>query len=268
MKTKIGIVILAVICAGLLIALLATKKSADSQRTKDTATILQFSNDIVTSSTTIDDLRQVNLVLTNDLAAVHEVVTVLSNNLDVTATALTNTKTSLQSAEGQIVNLNGRISDLEAQNKALDERAVELTNKIAEQDALIAATQRKLASSETDNAFLTAELQKQMAKRAELERNFNDLNVVRAQVKKLRDELFVTRRLQWMANGVDPGTPLKGGAVLMQHNSSSPSSAAAAKSAASGATPTKPASQYDLNVEVGSDGSVHVIPAATNGVAH
>ena len=150
----------------------------------------------------------------------------------------------------------------------LDERAVELTNKIAEQDALIAATQRKLASSETDNAFLTAELQKQMAKRAELERNFNDLNVVRAQVKKLRDELFVTRRLQWMANGVDPGTPLKGGAVLMQHNSSSPSSAAAAKSAASGATPAKPASQYDLNVEVGSDGSVHVIPAATNGVAH
>ena len=265
MKIKIGIIILAAACIGLLIALLATKKSAEGQHTHDTAAILDFSNQLDVANVNLNDMRQVNLMLTNDLAAVHQVAETLSNNLLTTSSMLSTTKESLVTAEGQIVNLNGRITDLEAQNKALDERAADLTNRIAELDALIATTQRKLASSETDNAFLTAELQKQLAQKAELERNFNDLNVVRAQVKKLRDELFITRRLQWMANGADPSTPQKGGAVLMQRT---PASTTSAAKAAAKTAPAKTASPYDLNVEVGSDGSVHVIPAATNAPAH
>ena len=263
MKIKIGIIVLAVACIGLLIALFATKKAADDQRAQATATILQFSNDLGAANMNLNDQRQVNLMLTNDLAAAHQVVATLSNTLAETTATLTTTKASLIGAEGQIVNLNGRITDLEAQNKALDDRATELTNKIAELDALIAATQQKLASSENDNAFLTAELKKQMAQKAELERNFNDLNVVRAQVKKLRDELFVTRRLQWMANGNDPATPKKGAQLLMQNTSATvpPASPAAAKAAAAAAPA---ASKYDLNVEVGSDGSVHVIPPSAS----
>lgn len=266
MKIKIGIIILATVCVGLLIALFATKKSADDQRTHAAAAVLDFSNQLVTASTSLDDLRQVNLMLTNDLSSAHQVVTELSNNLAATASALTTTKASLIGAEGQIVNLTGRITDLETQNKALDERANELTLKLTELDTLIAATQHKLASSEADNAFLTAELQKQLAQKAELERNFNDLNVVRAQVKKLRDELYVTRRLEWINNGTSASTTKKGAEILMQRSavSVSPASPAAVKDAASPGTPAKPASPYDLNVEVGSDGSVHVIPPATN----
>lgn len=152
-----------------------------------------------------------------------------------------------------------------------------MTNRLAELDALIIVTKHKLANSETDNAYLTAELQKQLAQKAELQRKFNDLNVVRAQVKKLRDELFVARRLEWMANGADPSTPTKGAALLMRRTpapaatvSVSPASpaSASAKAAASATSPAKPASPFDLNVEVGSDGSVHVIPPATNTTAH
>jgi len=264
MKIKIGIIILAAVCVVLLIALLATKKSAESQHTHDSSVLLEFSNQLDAANLNLNDMRQVNLMLTNDLSAMQQMAETLSNNLATTSSVLFTTKESLVTAEGQIVNLNGRISDLEAQNKALDERATDLTNRIAELDALIAVTQRKLASSETDNSYLTAELQKQMAQKAELERNFNDLNVVRAQVKKLKDELFITRRLQWMANGADPSTPQKGGALLMQRTPASTSSAA---KAAAG-NPAKTASPYDLNVEVGSDGSVHVIPAATNAPAH
>jgi len=274
MKIKIGVIVLAAVCIGLLIALFATKKAADEQRKNDSASILQFSNELVTAHTSIDDLNQVNLMLTNDLASLHQTVAALSNNLAETSNALSTTKTSLATDESQIVNLNGRITDLEAQNKALDDRATELTNRIAELDALIAVTQHKLASSETDNAFLTAELQKQLAQKIELERKFNDLNVVRAQVKKLRDELFVTQHLEWMANGSNPGTLPKGATLLMQHNPAPAASVSVSPagpvtpSAKAAAASARPPSPYDLNVEVGSDGSVHVLPPPTNSAAH
>jgi chaperonin cofactor prefoldin len=252
MKTKIGIVILAAVCVGLLIALIATKKAADDQRKSDEDHILDFSNQLVTAHTSLDDLNQVNLMLTNDLDASRQSFVELSNNLDETSNTLTETKASLQGAQDQITNLNSRITDLEAQNKSLDDRATALASTIQTLDSQIAATQAQLATSETNNTFLTAELQKQMAQRAELEHKFNDIDQVRTQVKKLRDEAFVARRLQWMSNGTSPGTQPKGAQLLMQHT----------------VTSTNTASQYDLNVEVGSDGSIHVIPPATNSLAH
>jgi chromosome segregation ATPase len=261
MKIKIGIIVLAVICAGLFIALFATKKSSDTQRQQDAATILQFSNDLGTANINLNDRNQVILMLTNDIASARQLVTVLSNNLMVASTDLSNTKAALQTADDQIVNLNGRIADLEAQNKALDERANELTNRLAELDALIIATQQKLANAEADNAYLTAELQKQMAQKAELQRKFNDLNVVRAQVKQLREELFVAQHLEWIKAGTSASSVKKGAELLTQRSPVNPASVAAAKAAVASEPPAKPASPYDLNVEVGSDGSVHVIPA-------
>jgi chromosome segregation ATPase len=250
MKLKIGIVILAVVCVGLLIALVATKKAADDQRKSDEDHILDFSNQLVAAHTSLDDLNQVNLMLTNDLATSRQAIEDVSNNLAETSSVLADTKASLQGAEDQITNLNSRITDLEAQNKTLDDRATALASTIQTLDSQIAATQQQLATSETNNTFLTAELQKQMAQRAELEHKFSDLDIVRAQVKKLRDELFVARRLQWMSSGTSPGTQPKGAQLLMQRTIVS--------------TNVARSSQYDLNVEVGSDGSIHVIPPATN----
>jgi chromosome segregation ATPase len=249
MKTKIGIIVLVAICAGLVIALIATKKSADDLRKKDADAILDFSNQLTTANASLDDLRQVNLMLTNDLANSRDALLTLSNNLMETSGELTDTKASLESAQDQITNLNTRIADLEAQNKVLDDRAAALTNTIASLDSQIADEQQKLATSETNNVFLAAELQKQMAQKAELEHKFNDLDEVRAQVRKLRDELFVARRLQWMNNGSNPSTQQKGAELLMQRPA-----------------PARPP-HYDLNVEVGSDGSIHVIPPPTNSPA-
>lgn len=243
-----------VVCAGLAIALFATKKAADDQRVTATSTILEFSNQLVTANISLNDLRQVNLILTNDLATTRETSATLSNSLTETTVALTETKLSLGNAQAQITNLNARIDDLEDQNKNLDARAGALTNNIAAMDAQIAAIQQQLAASQTNNAYLTSELQRQMAEKAELQRKFNDLDEVRTQVKKLREEQFVARRLQWMREGSNPGSSTKGAQLLMQHTAGTPA-------------PAKP-SQYDLNVEVGSDGSYKVIPPSTNAPAH
>jgi chromosome segregation ATPase len=254
MKTKIGIVILAAVCVGLLVALIATKKAAEDQRTKDTDTINQFSNELVTTHGSIDELNQDNLVLSNYLATSKEQFADASNSLMQTSNTLADAKTSLAGAEDQITNLTSRITDLETQNKSLDAQAGSLSNTIATLDAQISDTMLKLATSETNNVFLQDELQKQMAQKAALEHRFNDIDEVRAQVKKLHDELFAARRLQWMTSGTSPTTQAKGGEILMRRTPTTVS--------------TNRPSQYDLNVEVGSDGSVHVIPPATNSPAH
>jgi predicted RNase H-like nuclease (RuvC/YqgF family) len=219
MNTKIGVAILAVACFGLAVALVAIKRQAESQQKDSANTIVDFSNQIAKA------------------------------NIHIEA--------SLQSAQQQITNRDERIADLEARNLVLDQRATSLSNAIAELDTQINLTRAKLAASETNNAFLDSELKQQIAEKAALERKFNDLAQVRAQVRKLRDDLLIARRLEWMREGIDPNKPLKGGQLLMQRSTSAKHAAPAAGS-----------QLYNLNVEVGSDGSVHVIPPPTNAPSH
>ena len=54
MKTKLGIVILAVACGGLAIALFATKKAADERLKTDAYAILDFSNQLFASTANLD----------------------------------------------------------------------------------------------------------------------------------------------------------------------------------------------------------------------
>jgi chromosome segregation ATPase len=251
MKTKLGIILLVAICAGLVIALVTTQNHAKRQQEKAADIILDFSNQLVVANSSLDELRQVNLMLTNDIALSRQEVVTLSNNLTEAADTLTNTVFALQSAQDEITNLNARIASLEAQNQALDEHATSLSALITNLTAQIADTEHKLADSETNNTFLENELKRQMAEKAELEAKFNNLTVVRAQVKKLHEELVVTRRLQWIRAGTAANSQMKGAQLLMQR----PAAATATNSSGS------ETGTYDLNVEVGSDGSVRIVPA-------
>jgi chromosome segregation ATPase len=251
MKTKLGIVILAVACGGLAIALFVTKNAADERFKKTTDAILDFSNQLVYATANLDELRQVNLMLTNDLAGSRQEALTFSNQFTEASGTLASTKASLQSAQDQIAGLNSRIAGLETRNQVLDQRAAALTNAIASLNAQIADTQEKLAGSETNNTFLEKELQRQTAAKTELESKFNNLSTMRAQVKKLKDDLLVARHLQWMRERSEPGSPQKGAQLLMQRAASAP------------ARPP----HYDLNVEVSSDGSIHVIPLPANAPA-
>jgi phage-related tail protein len=255
MKFKVVLVILAVACVGLVIALFATKKQADDQHTTDINSINEFSNEVVQANRHLDELGQVNLSLSNSLAATQQLVAQgeeqmaqLSNSLASATATLAETKNSLLSTEELVTNLNSRIADLESQNKALDEQADSLSNRLAALTMQIEDTKNQLAVSETNAAFLQKELQKQLAQKAELEHKFNDIDELRAQVKRIKDEMFIERRVQLMK--YDTGGK-KGGELLMMHY---PLQAVTVP-------PTRQAvSNYDLNVEIGSDGSVRVIP--------
>jgi chromosome segregation ATPase len=255
MKIKVAIVILGVVCVGLLIGLFATKVSLNQtevQHTNDVASIVEFSNQLVDANGELKDLREVNISLTNDLAASRAEAAQLSNSLASALATVAETRTSLEGAQDQVTNLTMHVSELEVQNRVLDDRVTELTNTISQMDTLISNTESKLQLTQTNNAYLQTELQNQMAQRAELEHKFNDINEVRAQIAKLREEIFIARHVK-LAQGENGKR--KGGEDLITRTVPGTNA---------------PPANYDLNVEVGSDGSVKVIPplGATNPPAH
>ena len=251
MKTKIGLAGLALLSVGLAIALIVFKKQADEKQANDASTILDFSNQLYHASTSLNDLRQVNLTLNSDLATNHLVLSDLSNNLAAVSQSATNIQLSLTAAQDQLNSQSNRIADLQAQNKVLDDRATQLTeqataltNTIALLNGKIDLTVQQLANSQTNNAFLEQQLQDLVEMKAELEHKFNTLEIVRAQVRKLRQELVEARRLRWMKEGV---LMQRRGAEWLTHQQE---------------TSQYPAlsTNYGLNVEIGSDGSVRALP--------
>jgi hypothetical protein len=86
--------------------------------------------------------------------------------------------------------------------------------------------------------------------KAELERQFNDLSLLRTQVAKLKEELSIARRLEWIRMGIYGMQTQKGAEKLMQ----------------AAATPST-GTPYGLNVELKQDGSATIISGQTNSAA-
>jgi chromosome segregation ATPase len=257
MKIKVVIIILAVACIGLLIGLLASRNQAEAQHQTDVSLTEAFSNQVVTASNREDELGQVNLALSNELSAAQlqltnglEQWTQLSNSLASANATITETKAALIGAQEIATNLSIRVVDLEAQNRVLDEQANSLSNLLAKLTLEIEDTRNQLAITRTNAVFLQGELQKQLAQKAELEHKFNDLDELRVQVKKIKEERWYARRAL-LKNDNDLK---KGGELLMSRPT----------------TNARHSANFDLNVEVGSDGSVRVIPplGSTNLPSH
>jgi len=263
MKAKIGLALLAVLAVGLVVVLMVIKKSADDQHDRDTGALLDFSNQLYQANTSLNDLRQVNLMLNSDVATNHLILNDLSNNLEAVSLSVTNMQVSLAAAQDQLAGQSNRIADLQAQNKVLDDRATALTqqataltNTINSLNGQIDDTMRQLAATQTNNAYLEKQLQQLVEMKAELEHKFNTLQAVREQVKKLREEMVEARRLQWIKDGTD--VQMKGAELLVKWRNQ----------------PTTPLpvnlTNYGLDVIMGSDGSVRAVPppspAVTNSV--
>jgi len=252
MKGKTGYIILAVFCVALGIALLVRHKLAMDQHQTDEAKIEQLSSDVVHTQAKLNDQVKVNLVLETNLAVRTTEFEGLSNKLSTVSSTLAKTeemaRAAAQNAKEEIAKRDAKISDLEGQNDDLTKKMGDLNTSITGLEVAIADTEKKLAASEGDRDVLLKELKRLQAEKAELERKFNDLAVVREQVRKLKDELSVARRLKWIREGLYG--PDKGAERLQ-------------KGFASASGPTN----FDLNVEIRQDGTAKVIPAATNAPA-
>lgn len=249
MKGKTGIVVVVGFCVALGIALLVRHQQAVEQHQSDSAKISQLSNDVRQTQGKLNEQQKVNLILETNLAVRTVEVEGLSNKLtSVSATLIRaeeDARLAAQNAKEEIAKRDAKIADLEGQNDDLTKKMGDLNTSISGLEVAIASTEKKLATSEGDREVLLKELRRLQAEKAELERKFNDLAVVREQVRKLKDELSIARRLEWIRSGLYG--PDKGAAKLQKGFASAP-----------------PPTNYDLNVEVRQDGGARVIPPATN----
>jgi chromosome segregation ATPase len=252
MMNRIGISLLILVCLGLATGLVITRKRATQQQALDTETIATYSNKWVATSSDLDTQKQRTAEFERDLAYRREALHRLTNDFtrvvgeySQVSASLAKTEASLKATEDEVNRREARIAELEGQNQNLDKQTLELSSAITNLTFQIAETQRKLTASEGDRAFLEKELRRLTLEKAELERQFNDLKVLRAQVAKLKEELSIARRLEWIRRGLFASTEEKGAQRLMSF------------------TPPPPKEEkrpFDLNVEVDSEGKVRVIP--------
>lgn len=241
------------LCVGLAIGLLIRHARAVQDRESLQASIKRLSEDVSATQTRLNEQQKVNASLNQDLDSFTNQVRVLSNKLENVSSTLEKTeqdaKAAAEAARDEIARRDAKIAELEGQNDDLTKKMTDLNTALGGLEKAIDDTKKKLAASEGDREFLLKELKRLQAEKAELERQFNDLAVLREQVRKIKDELSIARRLDWIRRGLY-GT--EKGAEKLQ------------KGLAASTTQTN----YDLNVEIRQDGGARVVLPATNAPAN
>lgn len=252
---KVVIVILVLGCVGLTVALLVQRKKSTEIQQVQAQGYLELSNRLDAVQRNFEEQERMNLFLNTNLTLANTEVASFSNrflsisrNLDEVRTEA---RKAAEIAEAELDKREGRISELTSQGEDLGNQIGKLNSSIGNLNQLIAETERKLSASEGDREFLLTELKRMQREKSDLERQFNDLALLRTQVAKLKDELSVAKRLEWIRRGIYGPETRKGAEILMQ-----------------GITmPTGARTNYNLNVELKQDGSATVVPPSTNSPA-
>jgi myosin heavy subunit len=252
MKALIAILILA--CLGLGAGLFYRHTQAEKQEQKDGETINQLSTKVSDNERKLAEQSAVNTTLEKDLTARTQQLAETSNTLVTVTANLAKVREEAQAAAtnaaADIAKRDARINELETQRDDLTKRMTDLNTQINGLDSQIGDYQRKLAASEGDREYLLKELKRLQTEKNDLERQFNDLAMLREQVRKMKDELSISKRLDWIRRGLY-GT-LKGAERLQK-----------------GFTPAPTNHQnFDLNVELKQNGGVNVVPKSTNAPAN
>ncbi len=281
MKLKAAIGMLVLVCVVLGVMLSRHKTEAEAYRQNATKEIKELETKVVRVENNLGEQEAVNTKLTNEVIVARDQIKGLEGNLAKTMAELqatqqsaqqasqaaqakiTQLETDLQASRKEIAMVRSEKADLAAKSEqeiaARDARINQLTTNndeltikinglnvsIQGLEKNIAETERKLAAAEGDKDFLVKELKRLQAEKAELEQRMKDLAYLREQVRQLKEELSISRRLEWIRRGIY-GAEIKKGATVLMDSLSKPKAAP---------------DSYNLDVEITRDGAVKVAPA-------
>jgi chromosome segregation ATPase len=253
MKDKAPIIVLIIVAAGLGFGLIVVNNKAHREKQELYDALSVQSNTVTTIKTSLTEQQAVNQVLETNLAATRadysNKLTLSDANLRSAEENLEKVKTEAKADTAEIALRDKKISDLENHNQELDKQAGDLQDHISSLQTQIAATTDKLARSEGDREVLLKELKRLQAEKTDLENRFNDLAVLRSQVRKLKNELSQARNLDWIRRGIYDAFKEKGGERLVNPPDNSP-----------------PETNPTLTVELHQAGETNVLAAPPGGI--
>ena len=253
MKLKIAIVLLCLACVGLGFMLVTRNKDVrDLQRVgqETTESLANTSNQWTKTRVDLVEEQRVNAELYQQVKKSDANATFLTNQLLDLKTQLDKTEAEAKAqklaAQSELAKRDSKIAELEGDKDDLGKRITDLNKRIGDLTNTIARTERELQVSDGDRAFLLKELKRLQIEKTDLERQFNDLKTLKAQVSKLKDELAVARRLEFIRSGVFSG--LKGAEMLVRKTRP-------------GATTHSTPTNFSLNVEFKQNSGAQVLPS-------
>ena len=256
-----GLLILAVVAliGGAVLVVFLSK--AKTQVKEHEATIETQKGKIDTLTQKNTTLTQEKADLTTNLTQARDTITQTENRLlklkddfDVQKAEhdafLEKTAEELASKDETIKALNDDLAAAKNKHRDYDTQISDLNTQIVTKDQEIDAIQRRLEASDADREFLLKQRDKLIAEKAELEKQFQDIAVLREKVLKLQGELMASRKLEWIRRGLYGGARQKGGSKLMSMTRRKPKE--------------EPTTNAALNVEIRRDGTVKIAPTSTN----
>ena len=245
-------ILLGIVCALLLVGLVVRHLQANKVEQAKEDKIKVVESSLTETQEKLSSQTQNNKVLKAELDTKSDALQSLENRyksitgeLEQAQSTVVAVTTEANEAKKTIADQDKRITELSTERDALTGQMTELNSNMETLEGHILETQRKLASSEGDREFLLKELKRMQAEKADLERQFNDLAVMREQIRKLKDELSIARRIEWIRKGIMGGGSTPKGATLLKRGFKR--------------RENKP--NFDLNVELNQEGGVQVIPS-------
>ena len=239
-----------IICLGLLFTVWEQHHKHVQQAKQWDQTVTSYSNQVTALDERLAEQAVVNLTLETNLAATQlkasNDLAAIEATLSTTSSSLEKSQAEVKAAEAAIAEKDKQIVVLESQNSELDKQSSDLRDSITNLESQIQETQKKLDADEGDKKVLMAELARLQAQKDELERKLTDLAFLKETVRKLKEDLAIARRLDWIRLGIYDAFAEKGGERL-----SHPLLAGA------------PVSNGSLNVELQQNGTFNINPSST-----
>jgi DNA repair exonuclease SbcCD ATPase subunit len=217
---------------------------------------------------TITGLETAKATLETDKAALADKLVTTTKTLSSTETKLSDLTTEhyktiavqqkveeklmeqISAQDKEISALNSKLSTAQNKNRDYDSQIKTLNSQMIDKDREIDDIGRRLKSTEEDRDHLLIEQKKLIAEKAELEKQFQDILVLRKKVQQLQVELMASKKLEWLRRGFYGGARKKGGSQLMSMSKKNDRKTVSTNA--------------DLNVEVRRDGTVKIVPIETN----
>ncbi len=217
MKVLAGILIIVVgTLVWALYSLQSVRHQLAAQQTSNEVVIVDFSNRWDAVRHSLDEQKKVNQTLESTVADRGQQLESLRGEIANLSTDLAKSKAETRSAQDEIAKRDGQISSLENKNVDLTQKMNDLQSAIATLEKQIAEAERQLATSEGNRQSLLAELRRLQNEKVALEKQLNDLGFLRDQVRKLKEELTIARRLDWIRRGIYAPSFRKGAEALAE----------------------------------------------------